>query len=89
MEPHPPLPRPRLRGFLDLAKLVLVILEVGLERRESSFHMAGAHYDTGNKRPDLTRGKDAILMGEFQDKLPGSVIKQRTRGDSNKQAASR
>jgi hypothetical protein len=40
--------------------------------------------DKGKKRPDLTRVKDAILMGEFQDKLPGIVIKQRTRGDSNK-----
>lgn len=40
--------------------------------------------DKGKKRADLTRVKDAILMGEFQDKLPGIVIKQRTRGDSNK-----
>lgn len=40
--------------------------------------------DKGKKRPDLTRVKDAILMGEFQEKLPGIVIKQRTRGDSNK-----
>ena len=40
--------------------------------------------DKGKKHPDVTRVKDAILMGEFQDKLPGIVIKQRTRGDSNK-----
>lgn len=40
--------------------------------------------EKGTKRPDLTRVKDAILMGEFQEKLPGIVIKQRTRGDSNK-----
>jgi hypothetical protein len=40
--------------------------------------------DQGKKRPDVTRVKDAILLGEFQDKLPGIVIKQRTRGDSNK-----
>jgi len=40
--------------------------------------------DKGKKHPDVTRVKDAILMGEFQEKLPGIVIKQRTRGDSNK-----
>ena len=40
--------------------------------------------DKGKKRPDVTRVKDAILMGDFQEKLPGIVIKQRTRGDSNK-----
>jgi hypothetical protein len=40
--------------------------------------------DEGKKRPDVTRVKDAIMMGEFQEKLPGIVIKQRTRGDSNK-----
>jgi hypothetical protein len=38
----------------------------------------------GKKHADVTRVKDAILMGEFQEKLPGIVIKQRTRGDSNK-----
>jgi ParB/RepB/Spo0J family partition protein len=39
---------------------------------------------SGKKRPDVTRVKDAMLMGDFQEKLPGIVIKQRTRGDSNK-----
>lgn len=38
----------------------------------------------GKRRPDLTRVRDSLLMGDFQEKLPGVVIKQRTRGDSNK-----
>ena len=40
--------------------------------------------DNGKKRPNLARVKDAILMGEFQNMLPGTVIKQRTLGDSKK-----
>jgi hypothetical protein len=40
--------------------------------------------DKGKKRPNLARVKDAILMGDFQEMLPGTVIKQRTRGDSKK-----
>lgn len=38
----------------------------------------------GNRNADISRVKDALLMGEFQNKLPGIVIKQRTRGDSAK-----
>ena len=38
----------------------------------------------GRKKPDVARVKDALLMGEFQEKLPGVIIKQRTRGDSAK-----
>lgn len=40
--------------------------------------------DKGRKRADVARVKDAIEMGEFQESLPGVVIKQRTRGDSKK-----
>ena len=40
--------------------------------------------DRGKKRPNLARVKDAILMGEFQNMLPGTVIKQRTLGDAKK-----
>jgi ParB/RepB/Spo0J family partition protein len=39
---------------------------------------------SGRTRPDVGRVKDAISMSEFQEDLPGIVIKQRTRGDAKK-----
>lgn len=57
-----------------------------LKKRRWVAEQLGWHYlnPQGKPKPDANRVRDAILMGEFQKMLPGTVIKFRQRGDSKK-----
>jgi len=73
------------RGLLRMMAMMSAGWNESRKRREVARLLGWVVKDPrGKKRPDLTRVKDALLMGEFQEKLPGVVIKQRTRGDSAK-----
>jgi hypothetical protein len=73
------------RGMQKMMEMMPAHWDDRRRRREVAKLLGWMSTDArGKKRPDLTRVKDALLMGDFQDKLPGIVIKQRTRGDSNK-----
>lgn len=73
------------RGMQKMMKMMPANWDDRKRRREVAILLGWMSSDArGKKHPDLTRVKDALLMGDFQDKLPGIVIKQRTRGDSNK-----
>jgi len=69
----------RLMGTLDPNLLEL-------KKRREVAELLGWHYTNpqGKPKPDANRVRDAILMGEFQKLLPGTVIKFRQRGDSKK-----
>jgi|GEM_PF-5009147 len=73
------------RGLQRMMSMMAASWNESKKRREVARLLGWVVKDArGRKRPDLTRVKDALLMGEFQDKLPGVIIKQRTRGDSAK-----
>lgn len=57
-----------------------------IKKRRWVAEQLGWHYTSpqGRNKPDANRVRDAILMGEFQKMLPGTVIKFRQRGDSKK-----
>ena len=73
------------RGMRRMMEMMPAEWDDRKKRREVARRLGWVVRDAKRKpRPDLTRVKDALLMGEFQEKLPGIVIKQRTRGDSAK-----
>jgi ParB/RepB/Spo0J family partition protein len=73
------------RGMRRMMEMMPADWDDRKKRKEMAKRLGWVVKDAkGRPRPDLTRVKDALLMGEFQEKLPGIVIKQRTRGDSVK-----
>ena len=73
------------RGLQKMMAMMSAAWNESRKRREVARLLGWVVTDArGKKHPDLARIKDALLMGEFQEKLPGVVIKQRTRGDSAK-----